>query len=65
MTNTGTEKPATENADNDRSSQPPMRHAAKVPSGTAISTANKAVPKANDKVGSTRCAISANTGLPK
>jgi hypothetical protein len=42
-----------------------MRQAAKVPKGTAINTANKAVPKAKDKVGSTRCAISANTGLPK
>ena len=65
MTNTGTEKPATENAESDRSNHPPMRHAAKVPKGTATHTASKAVPKAKDRLGSIRWVMSSSTGLPK
>ena len=63
MTNTGTEKPATENADKPRSNQPPMRQAARLPRGTAIHTASSTVPSASAKVGSTRCATKAVTGL--
>ena len=63
MTNTGIEKPATEKPDSTRSSQPPMRQAAMVPSGTATSTASTSVPTARLSVGSSRWAISSVTGL--
>ena len=40
-----------------------MRQAASVPKGTASNTASNAVPKAKDRVGPTRSAIRADTGL--
>src|ERR1051326_2928822 len=65
MTNTGTEKPTTEKPIRQRSSRLPARCAASTPSGTAISTASTIVASASERVGSTRCVISSDTGFLK
>ena len=61
-TNTGTEKPSTENAITARSSQVPALAAAITPRGTATAIDTTSVQSVSASVGSTRCAIKLVTG---